>query len=104
MERTRVRIEYGDQILRRLAEEAEFRPQRWEPDVIRNYRRKIQFLGYAKDQRDLLSLSSMNLKKLKGGRVGQWSVRLNDQFQLVITFRTDRDDSRVVLVGLVDGG
>lgn len=102
MEITLVRIEYDDDDLRRLAEEADFRPKHWGPEVIRAYRKKIQLLAHAKDERDLRALRSLNLEKLKGDRAGQWSIRLNDQFRLIITFHTDEDGRVVVVVELVD--
>lgn len=102
MERICVRIEYDDDDSRRLAEEADYRPKQWGPDVIRAYRKKIQLLDGAKDERDLRALRSLTLEKLKGSRADQWAIRLNDQFRLIITFHTDEDGRVVVVVELVD--
>jgi proteic killer suppression protein len=97
-----VRIEYADDDLRRLAEELAVRPKKWGPDVVATYRKKVQILDSAKDERDLFAMRSLNLEKLKGARTGQCSLRLNDQFRLILTFRTEDDDRVVVILELVD--
>ena len=92
-----MRIVFEDDDLRRLAEGASYAPRRWGADIIKAYRKKIQVLRAATDERDLYALRSLHLEQLKGNRAGSSSIRLNDQFRLVIKFRTD-DDGRVVIV------
>ena len=102
MERLGVKIEYADEELRRLAEEIDFRPKKWGRDLVAAYRKKIQILDSAKDERDLSAMRSLNLEKLKGARAEQYSIRLNEQFRLILTFRTEDDDRVVVVLELVD--
>lgn len=97
-----MKIEYDDEDLRRLAEELDFRMKKWGRDLVVAYRKKIQILDSAKDERDLQAMRSLNLEKLKGARTGQYSIRLNDQFRLILKFRTDDDGRVVVVVELVD--
>jgi len=97
-----VRIEYKDDDLRRLAEDPEFRPRQWGRDVVVAYRKKIQILGSATDERDLLALRSLRLERLSGNREGTSSIRLNDQFRLILTFHTGDDGRVVVVLELVD--
>lgn len=97
-----MKIEYGDEELRRLAEEPDFRPKQWGRDLVVAYRKKIQVLDGALDERDLRAMRSLNLEKLKGDRAGQYSVRLNDQFRLILTFHTEDDGRVVVVLELVD--
>jgi proteic killer suppression protein len=89
-------VEYEDDDLRRLAEDASFIQKRWGSDVIRSYRKKIQILLSSKDERDLRNVKSLRLEKLRGDREGQRSIRLNDQFRLILKFRTE--GARVVIV------
>lgn len=96
-----MRVEYKDDELRRLAEDPEFRPRKWGTDVVRAYRKKVQILSDARDERDLAAMRSLRLEKLKGDRAGTWSIRLNDQFRLILTFKTE-DDRVVVVLELVD--
>lgn len=92
-----MRIEYGDDDLRRLATDPGFKPRRWSRDVIVAFRKKIQVLDAAKDEQDLLAMRSLRLEKLAGKRAGTCSIRLNDQFRLILTFHTD-DEGRVAVV------
>lgn len=97
-----MKIEYGDEELRRLAEEADFRPKQWGRDLVVAYRKKIQVLDSAMDERDLRAMRSLNLEKLKGDRAEKYSIRLNDQFRLILTFHTEDDGRVVVVLELVD--
>lgn len=95
-------IEYKDDDLRRLAEDPRFRPRQWGRDVVVAYRKKIQILRSATDERDLLALRSLRLERLSGSREGTCSIRLNDQFRLILTFHTGDDGRVVVVLELVD--
>lgn len=96
-----MRVEYGDEELRRLAEDAAFTPKRWGRDVIKAYRKTIQRIVAAQDERDLYALRGLRLEQLQGDRAGQHSMRLNDQFRLIVTFKTD-GDRVTVIIELVD--
>ncbi|NLI84499.1 MAG: plasmid maintenance system killer protein [Propionibacterium sp.] len=98
----RLRIVFEDDDLRRLAEDASYAPRRWGADIIKAYRKKIQVLRAATDERDLYALRSLHLEQLKGNRAGSSSIRLNDQFRLVIKFRTDDDGRVVIVIEMVD--
>jgi toxin HigB-1 len=97
-----VRIEYSDETLRRMAEDPDFAPRQWSREVIRAYRKKIQLLGAAKDERDLRQLHGLRLKDLSGKRAGTSSIRLNNQYRLVLRFRTDPEGRVVIVLELVD--
>lgn len=86
-----MRVEYHDEVLRRLAEEQEYAPKGWDPDVIKSYRKKVQLISAAQNERDLYAMRGLRMEKLKGDRLGQTSMRLNDQFRLILTFKTEGD-------------
>jgi proteic killer suppression protein len=48
--------------------------------------RKLQLLDSALTIEDLKSPPGNRLEHLKGDRVGQWSIRINDQFRLCFQF------------------
>lgn len=97
-----MRVVYEDDDLRRLAEDASFAPRRWGSDIIRAYRKKIQLLYAATDERDLYAMRSLRLEQLKGNRAGTSSIRLNDQFRLIIKFETDDAGRTVIVIEMVD--
>jgi proteic killer suppression protein len=92
-----LRVEYHDEVLRRLAEEQEYAPKGCDPDVIKSYRKKVQLISAAPNERDLYALRGLRMEKLKGDRLGQTSMRLNDQFRLILTFKTEGDRVAVLL-------
>lgn len=96
-----MRVEYGDVDLRRLAEDVDYVAHGWGRDVVRAYRKTIQLIHAANDERDLYALRGLRLKQLQGDRAGQHSMRLNDQFRLIVTFKTDGDRVAIV-IELVD--
>ena len=92
-----MRVEYHDEVLRRLAQDPDYAPKGWDRDVIKSYRKKIQLIIAAKDERDLYAMRGLRLEQLKGDRDGQSSIRLNDQFRLILIFVTDGDRVAVIL-------
>ena len=51
-------------------------------DIQRTARRKLIYLDDAEDLQDLLAPPGNRLEKLKGGRAGQYSIRINDQWRI----------------------
>lgn len=90
-------VEYHDEVLRRLAEELSYAPKGWDATVIRSYRKKVQIISAARDERDLYAMRGLRMEKLKGDRLGQTSMRLNDQFRLILAFKTHGDRVAVLL-------
>lgn len=97
-----VRILFEDDELRRMAEDASYAPKRWGSNIVKAYRKKIQILAHAVDERDLRALRSLHLEQLKGDRAGTFSIRLNKQFRLILKFATDSDGRVVIVIEMVD--
>jgi len=71
--------------------------RRW-GNIARIAARRLQAVDYASAIEDLLKPPGNRLEKLKGGRKGWWSIRINDQFR--VCFRWDGKDAWEV--GIVD--
>lgn len=97
-----MKIEYGNERLRRLAEDPEFQPKQWGRDLVFAYRKKVQVLDAARDERDLRAMRSLNLQELEGDLAGQYSIRLNRQLRLILAFRIGDKGKVVVIRELVD--
>lgn len=67
-----------------------------------SFARRCSSWQRATDERDLYNLRGLRLEKLSGTRSGQHSVRLNDQFRLILRFDTDKEGRLVVIVELTD--
>ncbi len=92
-----MRFSFESDELRRLYTEPDFRVPALGHDITRQFRKKMQFLAAANDERDLYRSRGLRLEKLAGNRVGQHSIRLNDQFRLILRFTTD-DAGRVLII------
>ena len=51
-------------------------------DIQRTARRKLIYIDDAEDLQDLLAPPGNRLEKLKGGRAGQYSIHINDQWRI----------------------
>lgn len=97
-----MRITYANDELRLIAEDPTCVPSRWGRDLVRAYRKKIGILSAATDERDLYAMRSLHLERLSGDRSGTSSIRLNDQFRMILTFHTEEDGRVVVVLDVVD--
>ena len=59
-------------------------------DIQRTARRKLIYLDDAEDLQDLLAPPGNRLEKLKGGRAGQHSIRINDQWRICFKWSSNK--------------
>lgn len=70
--------------------------------VIKSARRKLTVLRAAIDDRSLRNWKSLHYEKLRGGREGQRSIRLNDQFRMVFALNERTDPQTVTIIAIED--
>ena len=97
-----MRIEYEDEDLRCLAEDPGFVHPRLSGELVNAYRKRIDSISAASDERDLRALKSLHLEKLRGNREGQYSLRLNKQYRLIVRFRTEPAGRTTIVIEIVD--
>jgi toxin HigB-1 len=56
----------------------------------------------AVDERDLRQLKSRRLEKLKGDRAGQYTMRLNDQWRLILEIIEDEQGKLLLIIAIAD--
>jgi toxin HigB-1 len=56
----------------------------------------------AVDERDLRELKSAHFEKLVGDREGQYSMRLNDQWRLILEIEGKAPKKKVTIVEIAD--
>jgi proteic killer suppression protein len=76
-------VSFNDQSLDRLETDASFSAG-FGGDVVKAFRKAMQHIRAASDERTLYSRRGFRFEKLKGGRDGQYSMRLNDQWRLIV--------------------
>jgi proteic killer suppression protein len=70
--------------------------------VVTAYRKRMQLIRQAPDERDFYALKSLHFEKLKGKRAHQHSMRLNQQWRLVIEFEGVAPNKVVAVISIED--
>lgn len=89
-----MQVEFADGSLDRLETDARYSAGFAEA-VVKAYRKRMQLIRAAIDERDFYAMRSLRFEKLKGDREGQHSMRLNDQWRLIIAFK---GEAKIVMV------
>jgi len=64
--------------------------RRLPPDIQRTARRKLLYLDDADDLQDLRSPPGNRLELLRGNRVGQYSIRINEQWRICFYWQSGK--------------
>jgi toxin HigB-1 len=94
-------VEFEDPALERLATDSSFTGG-YDVAIVKAFRKRIQLIHAALDERDFRAMRSINFEKLKGNREGQHSMRLNDQWRLIVRLQARAPGKTVVVVEIVD--
>ena len=70
--------------------------------LIRAFLKRVNIVKQAVDRRDLREIKSNHLEKLKGKRQHQHSLRLNDQYRLIIEFKHKEGKEIVSIIEIED--
>jgi proteic killer suppression protein len=92
---------FADESLRRLESDPGFQGG-FGREVVRAFRKRMQMIRAVRDERDFYALKSLHFEKLKGDREGQYSMRLNQQWRLILEIEKRSNSSTVVIVSIVD--
>jgi toxin HigB-1 len=70
--------------------------------VVTAFRKRMQIIRDAPDERAFYALKPLHFEKLKGSRDHQYSMRLNSQWRLIVEFEGKAPGKVVVLVSIED--
>lgn len=70
--------------------------------IVRSYRRRVQQIIAASDERVFYALKSLHYEKLKGTRAGDRSIRLNRQWRLVLAIGSEEGKPYVQIKKIED--
>lgn len=93
-------VRFEDEDLDRLEIDPTF-TARLPTEVVRGYRKAMNWIRAASDERDFYAMKGLHFEKLEG-REGEHSMRLNKQFRLILAFETGRPKNIVVILGIED--
>ena len=96
-----MKVEFDDPDLDRLEVDATFNAG-YAPAIVRGFRKVMQAIRAAGDERDLYRLKGLRFEKLKGKRQHQHSLRINEQWRLIVELRGEGRDKWVGVVEIAD--
>ena len=70
--------------------------------AVRGFRKAIQAIRAAIDERDLYASKGLRFEKLKGNRSHQRSIRINNQYRLILEIAVSADKHRVRIIAIED--
>lgn len=80
-------VTFGKDYLKSLYEKGESgsKKLRFQPDIVRRYKRCIDYLKAAPGKESLFLFNSLNFEALKGDKAGLFSIRVNHQYRIEFT-------------------
>jgi proteic killer suppression protein len=72
------------------------------PALVRAFRKTMQVIRAAEDERDLHAYRAARFEKLSGKRQHQHSMRLNDQYRLVVELQGSSPNKIVMVIDIED--
>lgn len=94
-------VEFDDDDLDRLETDAQYTAGHSQ-EVVRAFRKRMQQIRAFRDERDFITVRSLNFEKLKGNREGQHSIRLNLQWRLILEIRGAHPCKVIGIIEIVD--
>src|SRR5437773_10156105 len=70
--------------------------------LVKAFRRRMQQIRAASDERTFYALRSLHFEKLTQDREGQYSMRLNKQWRLIIELRGEAPRKKIYVVEITD--
>ena len=94
-------VEFDCKTCARLETDADFNGGHSQA-IVKAFRKRTQLIRSAADERDLYAMKSLHFEKLQGNRSHQRSLRLNDQWRLIVELRKSDQKTVVVIKGIED--
>src|ERR1700735_808824 len=92
--------EFDDPILEQLYTDEAFTAG-FSKKIVKAFRKRIQAIISANDERDLYNVKGNHFEKLQGKRQHQRSLRLNDKMRLIVEIRQG-NPKNTIIIGIED--
>lgn len=74
----------------------------WPSSIVRAYRKTVNLIDKAENFQVLGAFRGLRLKKLKGKRKHQYSMRLNDQYRLIVEVAKKNNREVITIINVED--
>ena len=75
---------------------------RFQPDIVKRYKRGIDYLKQARNIEELFLLPSLHYEVLKGDKAGVSSIRVNDQYRSEFTVEQVSEPIIVTICNIIE--
>ena len=75
---------------------------RFQPDIVKRYKRGIDYLKHARNIEKLFLLPSLHYEVLKGDKAGVSSIRVNDQYRIEFTVEQVSEPIVVTICNIIE--
>ena len=69
--------------------------------IVKAFRKRMQMIRAAVDEREFYAMKSLHFERMRSSP-NYYSMRLNDQYRLIVEFRRESLEKQVVIVGIED--
>ncbi len=94
-------VRFKDESLEKLEKDAQL-DTGYQPGIGKTFRKRMQLIRSAADERDFYALKSLHYEKLKGKRKHQHSMMLNGQWRLIVEVEDGNPKKIVSIVAIED--
>ncbi|MCH5238397.1 MAG: type II toxin-antitoxin system RelE/ParE family toxin [Muribaculaceae bacterium] len=75
---------------------------RYQPEIIKRYKRCVDYLKAASRKEDLFLINSLNFEALQGNKKGRFSIRVNDKYRIEFTLSETIEKSILTICNIVE--
>ena len=75
---------------------------RFQPDIVKRYKRGVDYLKQARNIEELFLLPSLHYEVLKGDKAGVSSIRVNDQYRIEFTVEQVSEPIIVTICNIIE--
>ena len=94
-------VRFKNDSLERLEKDAHYSAG-YSEAIVKAFRKRMQMIRSATDERDLREMRSVRFEKLQAARNHQHSMRLNDQWRLILELEGEGSNKKLTIIGIED--
>src|SRR4029079_17550303 len=94
-------VEFEDDSLDQLETDLQFTGG-FDKAIVRGFRKLMQAIRAATDERDFYAMKSLHFEKLEGKRAHERSMRINDKYRLILELKGEVPNKRVQVKKIED--
>lgn len=94
-------VEFADEALERLERDFQFTGG-FSVQIVKGFRKRMQLIRQAVDERDLYQMKGAHFEKLKGARSHQRSMKVDGQWRLILELVESGSEKTVRVIAIED--